>query len=126
MLGGWTREWVTRGKRDGGVWAVGWQGAQDVKRSERPRPVSAGAAARNPARTYDLKLLTLNGPLDRALDARAPKMAQSRVISRDCGGTAHATPNSDGSAAVAAAWRSTSLTPRITRTRLGPEPASVT
>ena len=42
------------------MWAVGWQGAQDVKRSERPRPVSAGAAARNHARSYDMKPLTLN------------------------------------------------------------------
>jgi len=40
------------------VWAVGWQGAQDVKRSERPRPVSAGAAAGNHARGYDMKPLT--------------------------------------------------------------------
>ena len=46
-------------KRDGGVWAVGWQGAQGGKRSDRPRPVSAGAAARQHARTYDMKLLTL-------------------------------------------------------------------
>ena len=46
-------------KADGVVWAVGWQGAQDAKRSERPRPVSAGAAARNHARTYDMKILTL-------------------------------------------------------------------
>ena len=51
------------------MWAVGWQGAQDVKRSERPRPDSAGAAAHNHAPTYDMKPLTLNGPLDRALDA---------------------------------------------------------
>ena len=41
------------------MWAVGWQGAQDAKRSERPRPFSAGAAARIHARTYDMKLLTL-------------------------------------------------------------------
>ena len=53
------------GEKGGGVWAVGWQGAQDVKRSERPRPVSAGAAARNHARSYDMKPLTLNDPLDR-------------------------------------------------------------
>ena len=54
------------------MWAVSWQGAQDVKRSERPRPVSAGAAARNHAPTYDTKLLTLT------LDARAPK-GQAKV-----------------------------------------------
>ena len=57
------------------MWAVGWQGAQDVKRSERPRPVSAGAAARNHAPTYDTKLLTLT------LDARAPK-SQAKSLGR--------------------------------------------
>jgi len=76
------------GKRDGGVWAVSWQGAQDVKRSERPRPVSAGAAARNHAPTYDMKLLTLNGPLDRALDARAPKSLPEGRISTKIYGVA--------------------------------------
>ena len=40
------------------MWAVGWQGAQDAMRSEWPRPVSAGAAARNHVRTYDMKTLT--------------------------------------------------------------------
>ena len=57
------------------MWAVSRQGAQDVKRSERPRPVSAGAAARNPARSYDTKLLTLT------LDAKAPK-SQAKVFRR--------------------------------------------
>ena len=59
-LAHWTYEYgAYRAKGVGVVWAIGWQGAQDVKRSERPRPVSAGAAARNHARTYDMKLLTL-------------------------------------------------------------------
>ena len=38
--------------------AISWQGAQDGKRSDRPRPVSAGAAARNHAPAYDMKLST--------------------------------------------------------------------
>ena len=54
------------------MWVVSWQGAQDAKRSERPRPVSAGAAARNHAPTYDTKLLILT------LDAKATK-SQAKV-----------------------------------------------
>ena len=57
------------------MWVVGWQGAQDVKRSERPRPDSAGAAARNPARSYDMKPLTCPfGPLIGQLDGKPPKI----------------------------------------------------
>ena len=53
---------IVRTGRDecgGSLPALGWQGAQDVMRSERPRPFSAGAAARNHARTHDLVLRIL-------------------------------------------------------------------
>ena len=69
------------------MWAVGWQGAQDVKRSERPRPVSAGAAARNHARSYDMKLLTLNAPRS-AVDAGPPK-SRERFLSKIYVGDSH-------------------------------------
>ena len=65
--------WEIGGKKGGVVQAVGWQGAQDAKRSERPRPVSAGAAARNHARTYDMKSLTCGAaPIRSVRQERTP------------------------------------------------------
>jgi len=67
------------------VRAVGWQGAQDVKRSERPRPVSAGAAARNHARTYDMELLTLTVPRRLTLGRQRVSLS-GRNASKICSG----------------------------------------
>ena len=71
-LGGWTREWVTRGRKGRGCVGNQLAGRSGREAKRAAAPGLGGSCGAQPRTHLRHEALDLECPLDRALDARAP------------------------------------------------------